>query len=47
MPEYINNDEKLHQSLIRAVKVLHANGFSVTEIAALLRIPESTIRVMS
>lgn len=47
MPEYINDDERLHQSLIKAVKVLYDAGFSVTDIAALLRIPETTIRVMN
>lgn len=47
MPEYINNDEKLHQSFIRAVKVLADSGFSSAEIAAMFRIPETSIRSLS
>ncbi len=47
MPEYINNDEKLHRSFIRAVKVLANGGFSSAEIAALFRIPETNIRSLS
>lgn len=46
MTEYINNYEKLHQSLVKAVKVLHEADFSVTEIAALLHISEAKIRVL-